>query len=520
MTTESVDVPNRRRWWQGLDRYCWLVLAVAALGWLFDTMDQNLFTLVRAPSSKELILRQYPESRDLPVTDAQLLGKAGKVTQVSRGGARLEVADGGGKRQVEVQERAAGDEGAAVLLAPKDGAVIVGYDAARSRFLVEPQKAFDKKVSDAGGLLTSIFLIGWSVGGFLFGILGDKIGRTGTMVLTILIYALFTGLSALVTTIPMYGAMRFLTALGVGGEWAAGAALVAEVFPAYARPMALGSLQALSAVGNMTAAVITWNLGDLDLRWRWAYVIGAVPALLVLWIRRSVREPERWKHAKAEEAAVGRELGNIAELFRDPVLRAHTIAAVLMATAGVGALWGVGFFSTDLVRDELTKAGQSAQVVGTRVSAMFFLQNFGSFFGIMFFAAFSERFNRRTAFFLWFALAWASVLLFFWGVTGRGAQAFVVAAFLAPVMGFCTLGPFSGYTVYFPELFPTRLRTTGCGFCYNAARILAAVAPFALAAFKAKGEFAIAATLVSSIYLLGFLGTWLAPETRGKPLPE
>jgi cyanate permease len=139
----------------------------------------------------------------------------------------------------------------------------------------------------------------------------------------------------------------------------------------------------------------------------------------------------------------------------------------------------------------------------------------------MLFAALSERLNRRKAFFLWFALAWLSALAFFWGVQGSGADAFSRAVFLAPIMGFCTLGPFAGYTVYFPELFPTRLRATGCGFCYNAARILAALAPFALGKLSdSLGGYAQAATVVLFIGVLGFVGTAMAPETKGQPLPE
>jgi len=152
---------------------------------------------------------------------------------------------------------------------------------------------------------------------------------------------------------------------------------------------------------------------------------------------------------------------------------------------------------------------------------MFLIQNAGSFFGIYLFAAFSERVTRRAAFGLWFALAWASILAFFWGVQGSGPEAYTRALVLAPLMGFCTLGPFSGYTVYFPELFPTRLRATGCGFCYNVARILAAAAPFTLGKLAEKlGGYAQAASIVTCIYLLGFLGAWLGPETKGRPLPE
>jgi predicted MFS family arabinose efflux permease len=445
MSTPASTEEAPRPWYQGLERYCWIVLIVAGLGWLFDTMDQNLYTLVRAPSLTDLLRHQY--------ADKALL---------------------------------------------------------------------DAAVKQYAGIVTAIFLIGWSVGGFIFGILGDRIGRTNTMIATILIYAVFTGLSGspLVQNWQTYAAMRFMTALGVGGEWAAGAALVAEVFPSRSRAMALGTLQALSGIGNMTAALVARGIPNLETNWRLVYFVGALPALVVLWIRRSVHEPEKWTEAR-EKAAFGAELGNIKELFTDPVLRRNTLAAVLMATAGVGALWGVGFFSPDLLRQELLGSGMARTEAGFKVTDMFFLQNFGAVFGAYTFALFAQRANRRTAFALFFALAWASVLGYFWGVAGSGAHAYGRALILAPIMGFCTLGPFSGYTVYFPELFPTRLRSTGCGFCYNAARVLAATAPFALGRLNAAlGGFAPAATVVVSIYLLGFIGTAIAPETKNKPLPE
>jgi len=444
------------KWHQGLDRYCWIVLAIAALGWLFDTMDQNLMNIVRKPSLNELLYKDVPTSR-----------------------------------------------------------------------MTDEQKA---DVNRHGGYITSIFLLGWAAGGFIFGMIGDRLGRTKTMMLTILVYAIFTGGSGLVHTFNAYAFMRFMTALGVGGEWAAGAALVAEVFPSRSRPMALGMLQALSAIGNMLASVITLIIAQVATdahqasSWRWAYFVGAAPALLVVWIQSSVKEPEKWREAKQQQLTMGKELGNITHLFTHPVLRRNTIAAALMATAGVCAVWGVGFFSTDFVREELRSANLPQKVIDTRVSIMFFCQQVGAFLGIYLFAVFSERFSRKEAFYFWFGLAWASVMIFFWGIVGSGAGAFTRGIILAPILGFGTLGPFSGYTVYFPELFPTRLRATGCGFCYNAARILAAGGPFALgwlsAHFIKSGGFAAAASVVTCIYFVGILGTLLAPETKGKPLPE
>ena len=322
-----------------------------------------------------------------------------------------------------------------------------------------------------------------------------------------------------------------MTGMGVGGEWAAGAALVAETFPQRSRPMALGLLQALSSVGNMMAAAITWGIEGAGLGWRIVYFVGAAPALLVLWIRRSVKEPEQWVQAK-ERASMGKEMGKIGELFTHPVLRRNLIASVLMGSAGVAALWGIGFFSTDFVLGELTAANIDADSRNRTKNIMFLLQNLGSFFGIYTFALLTERIGRKKAFYLSYALAWVSILVFFWSLAGSGAKAQTLALVLAPILGFCTLMPFAGFTIYFPELFPTRLRTTGCGFAYNAARILAANAPplltslaAAMATYDAsgkllKGGFAQAASIVVCVYVLGFVGTWMGPETKGKPLPE
>src|SRR5437588_12732845 len=225
----GVTTGNNDPWWRDLTRYHWFVFVVAALGWLFDTMDQQLFNLARAPAVNELL--HYTAGDPDP---------AGRVKMFS-------------------------------------------------------------------GLATMIFMIGWATGGIVFGILGDRLGRARTMVLTILVYSLFTGLSALSYGIWDFIFYRFLTGLGVGGEFAVGVALVAEVMPDRARPHALGLLQALSAVGNITAAVIVIIMGQLKSAgiighaWRWMFVIGIVPALLAVVAMRRLKEPERWKAAAARE---------------------------------------------------------------------------------------------------------------------------------------------------------------------------------------------------------------------------
>jgi MFS family permease len=450
--SESGSSPNGLRWYQGVSRYAWLVLLVAALGWLFDTMDQNLFNLVRNPALTSLL---FPNVAAGAITKAQ----AALVTQNSAN-------------------------------------------------------------------MTSIFLLGWAAGGFIFGVLGDRLGRTRTMTLTILIYAVFTGMSGLTHTVSAFGLFRFLTGLGVGGEWAAGAALVSEVFPARSRPMALGMLQALSAVGNIMAATINLFLNSVHITgdiWRWAFAIGAFPALLVLWIRLAVREPEPWQQAKRDaEASGNKELGGIRQLFAEPELRRNTLAATLMAAAGVGGLWGVGFWTPELTKTVLAPLHLPKTLLGQYTSYIFMVQQVGAFFGMYAYAVFAERTTRRLALGVFFVLSYLSIQCMFW--LTHDLRSLLL---WAPVLGFCTLGPFSAYTVYFPELFPTRLRATGCGFCYNCARLLAAAAPFALgglaAHFKdtAHPDFGLrmAASIVASIYVVGFIGIAFAPETKGKPLP-
>lgn len=445
---QLTDTPTDLRWYQGISSYAWLVLIVAALGWMFDTMDQNIFNLVRLPSLTD-ILHEMNKSMSQPEAEAAA-------------------------------------------------------------------KAW-------GGVATSIFLLGWAAGGFLFGMIGDKLGRTKTMALTIITYAAFTGLTGLTHTTLAYCFCRFMTALGVGGEFAAGASLVAEVFPNRSRAMALGTLQSLSAVGNMMAALVTLALSNVAHSWRWAFGVGALPAILVYFIMRRIEEPQKWVEAKAKADAGEAEIGTIAGLFSDPILRRNTIAGTLLAIAGVGGLWGVGFWSPDFITSVLKNQHLSPPAISSFKSYMFLVQQIGALFGMFGYAALSERIGRRPALAIVFVMAFISIQCFFHLVTNQSS-----ALLWAPILGFCTLAPFAAYSIYFPELFPTRLRSTGTGFCYNCGRILAAAAPFALGKLAQRFDvlndpaagMRTAATVVSCIYIIGFIGLALAPETRGQPLPE
>jgi len=443
----QVEGPRTDRqlpWYRGISGYAWLVLVVAALGWLFDTLDQQLFTLIRFRSLQD-ILSAYHSGPEL-----------------------------------------------------------------------------DAAVQQWGYKLTSIFLVGWAAGGLLFGILGDKIGRARTMMITILIYALFTGLNALVHTPLQYAFCRFFTALGIGGEFAAGASLVAEVWPARSRPMALGFLQALSTVGNMMAAVVTFLLAEVS--WRWVYVVGIAPALLVVVIRLFIREPEKWVHARAQTAAdPTRELGSIRDLFTLPGVSRNTWAALLIALAGVLGLWGIGYFQPDLISKVMQAAGASESGIQRAKSTVFFIFQIGGFIGMYSYAAASERIGRKSALLIIYLCVLVVVQGAFWTIHSV-THAYAWAFFL----GFFTLSPFSAFAVYFPELFPTRLRSTGVGVCYNCARLLAAVGIFYVGSIAATFSrpadpvfgYRVAASIMSVIYVFGFIGLALAPETKGRPLPE
>jgi MFS family permease len=377
-------------------------------------------------------------------------------------------------------------------------------------------------------------MLGWATGGLVFGVLGDRIGRAKTMVITILLYSLFTGLSSLSVTFWDFSIYRFLTGLGVGGEFAVGVALVAEVMPARARAYTLGLLQALSAVGNITAALIGITMGKLaeaeiiSNTWRPMFVIGAVPAILALIIRRRLKEPEVWEKA-AHTGTVARQLGSYRALFSDPRWRRNALVGLALAFSGVIGLWGVGFFTMDLVgnvlREKFVAEGLAEAQVDGRVATWkgitSMMINIGAFIGMFSFSIVTQRIGRKPAFavsLLAAAVSTAGVFYFL--------DDFSDIFWMVPIMGICQLSLFAGYAIYFPELFPTYLRSTGTSFCYNVGRYVAAVGLTAPALLTSQvyahtsEPLRWAGLTMCSIFLVGLVVLPFAPETKGQPLPE
>ncbi len=386
-------------------------------------------------------------------------------------------------------------------------------------------------VTEYAGYATMAFMLGWAFGGVVFGILGDRVGRVKTMTLSILFYSIFTGLSVFSTGVWDFAAYRFLTGLGVGGQFAVGVALVAEVLPAAARPFALGALQSCSAAGNMLAALIGIGLGRLqqahviESSWRVMFVIGALPAFLVVIIMRRLKEPEQWQRAKEAHE----KLGSMAELFEVPRWRRNALVGFTLAFAGVVGLWGIGYFSYDLLSQVLDKYFRAQGLTESMIAGKktmwtgitSLVQNAGAFLGVYAFTYFTQRTSRRLAFAVAFVMAMFTTAFLFWKL-----NSFSDVFWMPPLMGFFQLALYAGYAIYFPELFPTRLRSTGTSFCYNVGRGVAAIGPVGLGlltnrVYAGQAEpLRLAGITMSAVFLIGLAVLPWAVETKGRPLPE
>jgi MFS family permease len=558
MTQSPAD---SRAWFRQLNGYHWLVLVVCTMAWAFDCLSQQIFNLTRKPAMDAL----------------------------------------------------------------------TGSQAMADFF---------------GPLSTTALLVGWATGGIIFGVLGDRIGRAKTLTIMILCYSASTGLCGLSVTAWDYVFYCFLTGMGAGGIFPIACTLVAESLPDQTRPQALGAVQTFSAVGNVSAGLISLGMvallaaGVISTHWRWMFSIGIVPALLAVIVASKLREPDVWKRAIANKSL---KKASLRELFAEPRWRRNAIVGLLLAASGVVGLWGIGVFSYDLTQgfigvqyDETQRqAGEPAkdlqfvslalaspesfaaatqgrifdrQLLGetakdadartlyktamelakekkevsaetvlaqlktpakgektlaaadlARMAAILaqtpqgtlqehiaritirqkdrniaVLQwaaitlicfNIGAFFGMYAFAKVAQRLNRRTTFAVFFLIAMFSTALAFSCMSKMPRDLWMVA-----LMGGAQLSVFGGYAIYFPELFPTRLRSTGTSFCYNVGRYVSAIGgPLMLGLLKPYltaelGDSVTAAryagVVMCSCYFVGLAALLFAPETKGKPLPE
>ena len=542
----------------GVTGYHWLIVIIASCGWLFDCMDQRIFVLARQQALTE----------------------------------------------------------------------VLGSDAAA-------QAAIGKFI----GWATTAMILGWATGGIFFGMMSDKVGRVKTMVATLMVYSGFTGLSGCAVTEYDFILYRFLVGLGVGGMFGSATTLVAESVPSGFRSVALGTLQALSALGNILGSYISLHIPPGAEKflmgfsgWRVLFFVGVVPALLVIPIVMVLREPEPWRLKKEETGTGKTKMGSPRDLIDHPRWRKNLFVGLALGLAGMTGLWGIGFFSPELITvalsdtplhlEDLEKPGdvvmklkraedpfakylkdnlpltddartmmqeydgtgeppeqlQKALIEGfnqiiqgsplyspERVQHLTLsksanaiavqnpqegesllllnrllietefkgglsgirkyvdsvrskgtlLQDVGSFLGMFAFTLFATYLGRRIAFLGSFILCLIITMFVFYSLETE-TQAY----WMLPLMGFAQLSVFGGYSIYFPELFPTRLRGTGVSFCYNTVRYLAAPGPLLFGYLMTVISIRTAAVAMSFIYVVGMIALIWAPETKGEELPE
>jgi MFS family permease len=493
----SVLEETRRPWYHGVTRYQWLVLVIASLGWVFDVFEGQIFVATK-------------------------------------------------------------DEAMSSLLPPAAGRL--------------DEESHRKEVFDYNRLALASFMVGGALGGILFGRMSDRIGRTRTMIVTIATYSVFTFVSSLSQTWWHLVACRFLVALGVAGEWAVASALVAEVFPRRARARSLAIFHASSVLGTLLAVAAGFFIttdrylplpgGGVLRGWRLAFVLGGIPALLIIWVRWSLREPERWQREE-RASRTGRALAGdgFLDLFGPQLLRKSLIGLGL-AAIGMATFWGVHIYGKDLLRQDeenlclaevlaqhadpglppllrqllgevreesagsptngvpLLRERLSKRKGGTTLLLSpyarrikrwemtgMLLVTLGGGLGLVSFGPLSEWLGRRGAFLVFQVGGLVVSLVLFRAGFGRP-----ILLYALPVFGFLTLGMHAGFAVYFPELFPTRLRGTGTGFCFNVGKLVAAPLLF-LSGLQATWQ--TSAPVVSLLFLLGPLLLLKAPETRG-----
>lgn len=442
------------RWYEGISGYQWLVLTIASLGWVFDVFEGQIFVASMRDAMPDL------------------LGLAADNDLVS-----------------SWNDRAFGS-----------------------------------------------FLLGGALGGVLFGMISDRIGRSRTMVVTILFYSVFTCVTALAQAPWQMVVLRFFVAMGVGGEWAVASAMVAEVMPGRSRSVMSSIFHASSVFGTLLAAAAgAYVVGNPALgasAWRWGFAIGALPALLTLWVRWKLREPDQW--VKARDRADKERPGRVLELFVGRNLR-NTLVGVSLASIGLVTFWGAHIYGKNALLRLAQREALAAENVapdapqeekqaafdkhrttikGAEMRSMV-LNTIGGGMGLVLFGSISNLLGRKGAFVLYHVVAFEMVILLFQNMNNASE---LWLSLVLPVFGFFTLGMHAGYAVYFPELYPTRLRGTGAGFCFNMGRLATAAAFFGFAAIEITDENK--ALALAHLYLLGVVIVLLGRETRGEELPE
>jgi MFS family permease len=356
------------------------------------------------------------------------------------------------------------------------------------------------------GLLNSLTLVASAIGGLIFGVIADRIGRTRSLMASILLYSLSSAACGLAHSIPQLAIFRFLLGLGMGGEWSAAAALIAETWRPEHRGKALGLMQSSYAIGEAIAAgVVLFVLPHFG--WRAVFFVGVLPALMVLWIRRDVPEPESWKRRAESAAAAPRK--SIFRVLSPKALRLGAIAATMNAFTLFG-FWGLFTWIPAYLSLPVAQGGRGISF--TKSTTFFLVLAGGKWLGYIVFGAMSDTWGRKKPYFLYLTLA--TILVPIYGMVHTEGLLFI----LGPIVAFFGAGYFSGYPAMAAEIFPGEVRATAMGFSYNTGRIFSATAPFIIGALAERHGIGPAFSLLAGAFFIAALLTIPLPESRSEPL--
>ena len=370
---------------------------------------------------------------------------------------------------------------------------------------IEPSRA---NVGFYGGLLFSIYMLGWACS-MVWGWAADRVGRVKIMCVTVLVYSVFTALSGLATGIVMFAIFRFIAGFGIGGEWAAGTPLLHESVPESMRVRLAGWLHTATPTGLFLAALATLILAN-TLGWRGMFMLGVLPSLLTIYLRRRIPEPKR----RAPRADVP----PFYTLFKGAQARVTWSAALMMACIIFG-LWSSNFWAPTVVITKLVAAGATPQHAQSMGAICGLITNVGTLAGCLLMPWITTRMGgRRPAALVFFLGSMVSIVASYY-LSIEMLDNLTLFMILLPVLGFFTNGVFALYTIWLPEMFPSLQRGAGSGFCFSFGRLLGAAGPTLVGAFAAlTGSFPTAISVLSLVYVIGLPFILIAPETGRKPL--
>jgi MFS family permease len=381
------------------------------------------------------------------------------------------------------------------------------------------------EIGRAGGFLSMAGLLGWALGGFAFGILGDYIGRIRTLFLSVVVVGVFTGLQGLATSTWMLGVFRFLTGVGTGAEIVVGIPLVAEAFATGQRAKVLGIMMTGGAFGNLIAGQIFASIGPYG--WRYVMYAGILPAIVLLFMRRGMEEPERFEEVRArrEMLKAARSLTDADEKFLafapkqlfSRELRYSTFVGIMFCLGTLLAIWTSQIWLPTIQTQLLQKVGITGAASAPFVGHGMTLWGLGGILGYAAFGFIADAIGRRPA-----------VVFYNIGTIVSGLYLYLVVdswdmyPYLLPVFGFFVFGVFSGHAVYLPELFPTQVRATAVSFCNGTGRVITSFGPLVAGLITPMlgGQFSTATAIMTCFAGLSIIAMMLGRETRGEDLPH